>query len=325
MATTSSTIAVNIQGYYDRLLLDNNYALTTFDKFGDAKKLPDGQGTRVTWRRYNKIAPSTVALTESVTPSAIDLGTTEITATVDAYGQLVVLSDVIQTNGLDPIVNETVKLLSESHAQTYDLVIRDAVVPNIANRIYIAADLASTTATDVATVESFRKAALALKKNNARPFTPMIEATDKVGTTAIKPSFWSVVSPEVKYDLETQNGYVSAENYASTKTLMDGEVGAIVSAGIRLCETTNGYIDVDAGNLGTDVYFTPVFARGAYGFVKTGKMNSKTIIKPLGSSGVSDGLNQRSSVGYKFQSCAKVLDDSACVVICSASSQGNNA
>lgn len=324
MANTGlAQLPANLQGYYDRRLLERVNNLIVHDKFAQMRSLPANNGTKVNFRRYNNIAPATTPLTEGVTPSGSSLSSVEISATIQQYGDFVTLTDQLNMHGLDNIVAEATDICADAMAETQDLVIRDGIVPNITNKIFIANDEASTLETDIITVEAFRLASLDLKTQNAKPFTPFVDATDKVGTSAIRPSFWAIAAPEIIYDLEGQSGYVPAENYASTKTLMEGEVGAVVNAGIRIIETNAAYKNVDGGNLNVDTYHTSVYAKDAYGVVRCEKGNGKVIVKPLGSG--NDPIDQRSTVGYKFSSVAKILNDSFLCSIVSAASTGDNA
>ncbi len=230
---------------------------------------------------------------------------------------------MVNIHGLDNTVAEATDILGYQNGQTMDEVYRDQIVPNLANKIFIANDEASTVAGDTVTVEAFKTAELLLKKQNAMKFTPMINATDGVGTSSIRPSFWGLAHPDVVYDLEDQEGYVPAENYASTKTLEEGECGAV--KGVRLIETTQGYINEDAGVDSVDVYHTPIFAQNCYGIVTVrGEGNTGVIVKPLGSAGTADPLDQRSTVGWKTEGVAKILNDAYGVSIVSSASQGSN-
>lgn len=226
-------------------------------------------------------------------------------------------------HGLDNTVAEATDVIGYQMGETLDEVVRDAIIPNLANKIFIAADEASTVAGDIITVASIKAAILQLKKQNAQKFTPMISATDGVGTSAIRSAYWGIVSSDVVFDLEDQTGFISAENYASTKTLAEGEVGAVKD--VRFVETNKAYINADGGNLTVDTYHTAIFGKDAYGIVKVGKGNSKVIVKPLGSAGSADPIDQRSTVGWKASTVAKILNDQFAVSIVSASSQGANA
>ncbi len=62
-----------------------------------------------------------------------------------------------------------------------------------------------------------------------------------------------------------------------------------------------------AGANGQDVYSTLVIADDAYGTTKVAGGGLQHIVKPLGSGGSSDPLNQRATVGWKATKTAKIL------------------
>lgn len=321
--TTLTQLPANIQGFYDRNLLERAEALLVHDMFGQERGLPKKNGTRVNFRRYTNLATATTPLTEGVTPAGSQLSVTDINATVSQYGDYVTLTDMVDVHGLDNTVKEATDILGYQMGQTLDEVVRDGIVPNLANKIFIAADEASTVAGDIITVAAIKAGILQLKKQNAMKFTGMINATDGVGTSAVRPAFWGILNPDVTFDLEDQTGFISAENYASTKTLKEGEVGAVKE--VRFVETTQGYINADGGAVNVDTYHTPIFAENAYGVVKVrGKGNAGVIVKPLGSAGTADPLDQRSTIGWKVTTVPKILNDAFAVSIVSSSSQGAN-
>jgi len=74
-----------------------------------------------------------------------------------------------------------------------------------------------------------------------------------------------------------------------------------------------GIIPSGGGN-SIDAHATIIYGKDAFGMVKLGgkgKPNIQIIVKPLGSSGDSDPLNQRGSIGWKvpFFACAVLQDD----------------
>lgn len=286
------------------------------------RSLPKNSGTKINFRRYANLAPATTPLTEGVTPAGSQLSATDISATIQQYGDFVTLTDQIDMHGLDNTVAEATDIIGYQMGETVDEVIRDGVVPNLSNAITIAADEASTLATDIITGASIKAAILQLKSQNAMKFTPMITSGTGVGSSAVRSAYWGVIHPDVVFDLEDQTGFISVENYASTKSIIEGEVGAFKD--VRFVETNKAYINADGGNLTVDTYSTAIFGENSYGVIKLGKDNSKVLIKPLGSAGSSDPLDQRSTVGFKCSVVSKILNDQFAVKIISASSQGNN-
>lgn len=320
--TTLTQLPANIQGFYDRKLLERAEALLVHDRFGQMRTLPKNSGTKVNFRRYSNLNPATTPLTEGITPSGSQLSATDISATIQQYGDFVTLTDQINMHGLDNTVAEATDIIGYQMGETVDEVIRDGVVPNLANKIFIAADEASTVPADIITGAAIKAAILQLKNQNAMKFTPIVASGTGVGSSAVRSAYWGIIHPDVVFDLEDQAGFISAEKYASVSVLTEGEVGSYKD--VRFVESTKAYINVDGGSTTTDTYTTAIFGENAYGVIKLGKDNSKVIIKNLGSAGSADPLDQRSTVGFKCSVVSKILNDQFAVGIVSASSQGAN-
>jgi N4-gp56 family major capsid protein len=90
-------------------------------------------------------------------------------------------------------------------------------------------------------------------------------------------------------------------------------------------KSTQGYINTDGGASAVDTYHTPIFGKEGYGIVSLrGKGKFETFVKPLGSAGTADPIDQRSTVGWKASTVAKVLNDAFMCSVISASSVGTN-
>lgn len=316
-------VPAGVQAFYDKNLLMRAVPYFVHDKFGQAKPLPTKNSESIKFRRYSNLASATTPLTEGVTPAGSQLAVTDITATVVQYGDFVTLTDKIAMHVEDNVVKEATDILGDQAGLTLDTVWRDAIIPNLANAITIGATEGATVAGDTITGASLDQAVLTLKKNLAKKFTGIISGSDKVGTSPVRASYMSIVHPDVVYDLESVTGYKNVAEYASQGDVQEGEVGSYKD--IRFIESTQGYINADGGNGTVDTYHTAVFGKEGYGVVSLrGKAKFETIVKPLGSSGTADPINQRSTVGWKASTVAKILNDSFMVSVISSSSQGAN-
>ena len=85
-----------------------------------------------------------------------------------------------------------------------------------------------------------------------------------------------------------------------------GSAALTLSAAATLAKDTVLWPE-GAGALGQDVYSTLVIADDAYGVTKVAGGGLRHIVKPLGSGGTSDPLDQRSTVGWKALKAAKIL------------------
>ena len=324
-AGADSQITAEVAGYYNKLLLTRAEANLVHDKMGQMRPVPKNNSLKATFRRYENLAVNTSALTEGVTPSGTSLTETDVTATASQYGDFVTMSDLMTDNGLDlNVVAEATDILGYQMGLSVDTVWRDAIIPSLANNVIVGqATEGAVTATDTITVASIKQAILNLKNQNAMKFTSKIGATDKVGTKPIRAGYFGIIHPDVVYDLEDQDGYIASAEYAQYGDLQEGEVGSVKEA--RFVETTNAYINANGGDTNVDTYHTAIFGKEAYGIVDVrGKDNSSIIVKPAGSAGTADPLNQRSTVGWKCVTTAVILNDAFAVSIISASSQGAN-
>ena len=106
--------------------------------------------------------------------------------------------------------------------------------------------------------------------------------------------------------------------YSGGVAIMDGEVGRL--GGVRFIETTN--VQVKNNSSSVPIHYTMIIGKDAYGVVDVdGSVKPQAIIKPHGSAGTADPLNQRATVGYKTMFTAKRLDEFSMIRIESAASE----
>jgi N4-gp56 family major capsid protein len=79
--------------------------------------------------------------------------------------------------------------------------------------------------------------------------------------------------------------------------------------------TTNAYVASGVGVGGVDVHYTIVLAQNAYAQTRISGQALKNIVKPLGSAGTADPLDQRSTSGWKASYVAKILNQGYLVVV----------
>lgn len=289
MVTTTTGLAPTMQTYYDRKMLE--YAKTQFvyANYAQKRSIPKNNGKTVQFRRWNLFTPnaSAQALTEGVTPNAQNLSMTAITATVAQYGAYVEVSDLLDMTAIDNVISDSSELLGEQMGNVLDMIVRD-VMHTTTNIQYANGKVgdANIAATDVLTVAEIRKAVRTLKKNKARKFTR------KGG----KPHFVCICDPSATYDLQSDSLWQDVSKYSSAEQIYDGELGKLF--GVVFVESTNEKVVKNTNTI--DVHDTFVFGADAYGTIDiAGSGAIKAIVKPHGSSGTADPLDQRATVGAK--------------------------
>ena len=309
MLTSRTQIPAEVNNVYDRALLERAVALFVHMKWGQTKDVGSNAGTdTIKFRRYANLNPATTALTEGITPAGNQLSQSVLTAQVQYYGDYVVLTDKLQYETLDPVLTETAEILGDQAGDTLDQLTRDVLsagtnVLRVNNR----AGIANIVATDIIDAVSLRKAIRTLKNGKAKPISKMVDASTGFATSPIAPAYVAIVHPNTVFSLSKLPGFIPVENYANKSGLMEGEVGKFEQ--IRFVESTNAKVFAGQGSGGIDVYGTLILGANAYGLTRLSGKAMQNIVKPLGSGGSLDPLNQRATSGWKATFVAKILND----------------
>lgn len=314
--STTTMLPPGTQAFYDRNLLRRAMPAEVFGRFGQKRTLAQRNGNQIKFRRYSKLAPASTPLVEGVTPSGTALALTDIIATLQQYGDYITMSDMVTMTNTDPIVTEATDILGDQAGTTIDLARRDVLVTgtNVAYAGLVGARnqvAAKITGTDLDRAIRF------LKNQDATFMKEGMRGSDVVGSGAVRKAFIAVVHPDVEFDLEQIPGYRSVTDYGTMDGVMEDEIGAYKN--VRFISTTSAKIWLGAGAAGTtnlknngtnyDVYATLIFAADAYAVIPLAGAGMSTYVKPLGSAGTADPLEQRSTVGWKATTTTRILND----------------
>jgi N4-gp56 family major capsid protein len=298
--TGTGSVATKPQAFYDKLLL-KTLRFRSFDheRFAQTRPMPRNAGDTINFRKIGVLAPALTPLSEGVTPTGNSATITAISATTAQYGDFIEFSDRVDFQMVDPIVAEYTKEQGVQASETKDTLVRDELHGG-SNVIYAASRVSRATLAvgDKPTVDLFRKAALTLKKNKVKP--------------AAGGKYVVFISPDTTFDLLDDAKFIKAYEIAqNNKPFIDGEVADVY--GIKFVEVENWKVFTGAGASGANVHSSVMVGEEAYGVTKiNGEGDVKTIIKPLGSSGTSDPLNQRQTIGWKINAfVAKRLKEEA--------------
>lgn len=307
-ATTTDTLTPEMKTYYDKLLIKLTGPALVHDQFAQKRNIPKNGGKKIEFRKFDPLPKALTPLTEGVTPKGKKMSVTDITAEVSQYGDYILLSDVIQMTSIDPIVVEATEEIAEQAGKTLDTVTREVI--NAGTNVQYAGGAAARsaiTAANVLNVMEVMKAVTTLKGQNAKP---------------VGDSFVAVLHPYVALDLMRDEEYKEMFKYTNAKPMYEGEIGKF--SNVRFVESTEAKIWNLAGD-GVSVFSTLVIGKNAYGTTEIEGGGLQHIVKPLGSSGAADPLNQRSTVGWKALKTAVMLVQQYMVRIESTASQYSKA
>lgn len=308
--TTRTQITAENQSFYDRNLLDRALPELVHTMFAQVRDIPRNAGTNtIKFRRYGSLVAATTPLTEGVTPAGSQLAITDITATVAQYGDFVTLTDVIDYESVDPVFMEAGEVLGEQAGDTIDQLTRDIL--NAGTSVSFGGSgntqTSEVAAGDVATTTNVNAAVLTLKNNNAKKLKRRVDASTGYQTNPLDAAFVAIVHTNLSATIKAFTGFVKIENYASKADIMPGEFGYYNN--VRFIESTNAKVFTAGGTGSIDVYSILILAANAYGTTRISGEALQNIIKPLGSAGSADPLNQRATTGWKMTFVAKILNN----------------
>ena len=309
-ATTTTQIPAEVNNFYDRTLLYRAIPLFVHTKWAQVRDIPRKVGTlTIKFRRYGNLTAATTPLSEGITPTGSQLSVTDITATVAQYGDFITVTDVLDFSSQDPVLMDAAEILGDQMGDTLDQLTRDILAAG--TNVYFGGSghtlTSQVAAGEIITTTLILKVVRLLKNNKARRMTKMVNATTGYGTSPLNASYIGICHPNVSYDLKAMTGWVGVEKYASTASVMEGEIGKYDE--VRFVETTNAKVFTAGGASGIDVYATLIFGSDAYGTTRISGEAVKNIVKPLGSAGAADPLDQRATSGWKATFVAKILND----------------
>lgn len=291
--TTTTQVDPAVQQFYDRNLLERAQPYRIHEKLAQTRNINRKSGDTIKFRRYASLTPATTPLTEGVTPPGQQANKTDLTAQVKQYGDFLHVSDWVDLTTEDPVLTEFSDLLGEQMGRTRDALCRDVLVAT-ASAIDVSGAL-STTVLD--------SAIQTLINNDARMVTQMVQAGTGIGTQPVSQAFWAMAHTDKLTDLKGLSGFLPVREYPRQDDVQDAEWGAYEN--IRFLLSTQGYKDTSL----TYPYKIPIVGQNAYGVTEIEGGAAKNIIKPFGSGGTEDPLEQRATSGWKMTFAARILND----------------
>ncbi|CDS48918.1 hypothetical protein [Polaromonas sp. CG9_12] len=307
-------ISPRTAAYAAKKLLKRGLPYLVLEKFGQAQPLPAHNSKVVKFRRYTALPTTPVALTEGVTPAGQTLQATDVTATLQQYGDKTTITDVVIDTHEDPVMNEAVNLLGEQAAQMIEKM-RFGVLKAGTNVSY-ANGAARNVVNTALSLTMQQRAVRTLKRQNARPITEIVASSARYETANVAPGFVGLIHPDLEADVRAMTGFVAAERYG-TMTPWENELGKVND--VRYVTSTIFEPFADAGGakgtmlsttgVNADVYPVLYLGRDFFGIVALKGQFAvfPMIVNPTPSD--SDPLSQRGHAAWKSMTTCVILND----------------
>lgn len=319
--TTYGDITPRIGGYAKTRLLKRGQHLLVVERFGQVDPLQKNKTKTVKWRRYNSLSRATAPLAEGIPPAGQKLTYTDVTATLEQYGDTVEITDVIKDTHTDPVLNETMDLCGEAAAETIEEV-RIVIIRAGTNVFYANGVATRATVNSPPTRGDFRKIYRYFKKYKAREISKIVKASVKISTEPVAPAYFCMGHTDLDADLRGISNFIPGEQYSNSDKLLPGEIGKIEQFRIVLTamfdpwETSgasgttylSGGVEVSSAAQ-ADVYPLLFVAKDAYGIVPLQGFNAvhPMVLNP-GKPSKSDPLGQKGFCSWKTYQTAAILN-----------------
>lgn len=287
------------------------------EKYLDMKPLPTNSTKVAIFRRYEALEKALTPLVEGVTPVGKNIRSTDVTCTLQQYGDFVQLTDQIADLHEDPVLQEYIGITAEQAAQTLET-LRYNVLKAGTNVFFAGSAVQRDQVVAALSLTSQRKVTRAFKRQNVGYITSQTASTPNYGTVSVRASYVGLVHPDCENDVRAMTGFKDAVDYGAKVPVDSFEIGSVED--VRYIRSTIFESFADAGGAkGTmvsttgvkaDVY--PVLYLGAHCAASVPLKGKGSITAPIvrnpGTISDSDKLGQRGHVGWKAYFGAVILN-----------------
>lgn len=316
---TYGDISPRTAAYAAARLLKRGQHLMVAERFGQPKPLPRNHGKTMKFRRYESLPRADAPLAEGIPPAGSKLTYTDVSVTLEQYGDFVPHTDVIKDTHEDPILRESLDLCSEQIAETKE-VIRIAVLKAGTN-VFYANSAANRAAVNSPPLRSdLRRIYRSFRRNKAQEISRIVAASTKISTQPVEPAFFILGSTDLDGDFRNMDGFVKAAEYSNSAKALPGEIGSVEQFRIILTPLFEPWLaggasgttylsngDAPSSSSACDVYPLIIVGKDAYGLVPLQGENAVTpfVVNPKPSH--SNKLGQEGHVGWKMYDATVIL------------------
>lgn len=314
--STNGGLSQRTNVYAEREMLKHAMPTLVLEKTGPlVKPMPKNKSTTIKFRRPVPFAASTVPLQEGVTPTATGFSYEDVSGTLDQYGMVSTVTDVIEDTHEDPVLNDIVVQLGENIGRTQEA-LNYAVLRGGTNVYYAN----GTQRTDVNTVISLAKqraVVRGLEAQKAMKVTQVLSGSPNYATRPVEGGYIAVGHTDLDADIRNMPGFLPTAEYGQRSVISPQEIGSVETVRYILSADLGSFADaggakgsmVSTSGTSADVYPVLIFGKEAWGLVPLrGQGSVAPSIIPVGQKTKDDPLGQRGYAGYKFWHLALILN-----------------
>lgn len=290
MSSTTTTLSNIMSTFYDKVFLDRAEAELRFDWGAQQRTMPRNMGKTVIFNRFSPLAKISSGITEAAIPSAVDMTSTQVSATIVEYGSYTKVGSLFNLTSLDENLKEHIEVHGQNAGESIDSLIAAELSANATVQFASGKSaLTAVAATDTFDGAEIRKAVRTLKTNKAKTFE--------------NGYFRGIVQPYTAYDLMGDTEWLDAYRYTDATNIKSGVIGRL--HGVEFAESNNSTTESSTAT----VYHNYIFGKNAYGSIKlAGQDGPRIYVKTPGSNSTDNPVDTFSTIGWKVFFVAKILN-----------------
>ena len=306
MTNTLQTLTAEAKQYYEKEMLLRAQISQVFYPLAKKSPLPMNSGNSISFRRLNAFALATTPLAEGQNPNEVPASISEITCTLNEYGNFTKYSSALAKMGIDKVVAEFVPAFGQNGGESVDAIIATIATAGT-SVIFGGAQTARTslTASHVLTLAMVRRGIAQLDTNNSRRFAAG-PTNEKVGNG----KYYLIVHPRVVEDLKNDSEFkLAVQQNANNDIFFSGSIMMI--DGVEIVQTTcPSIVKTGEGSGGANVYLGLLVGQDFFAAPEiSGNNKFELITHDIGSAGTADALNMTGSIGWKSTFTSTVLNN----------------
>lgn len=224
--TTYDDISPRTRGKAVRKLLERGQHMMTTERFGQVDPQPKNSSLTRKWRRYHSLPRASAPLADGIPPTGHKLTHTDITASLEFYGDVVIITNTIQDTHEDAVLNECMTICGEQAAETIEET-RINFLKAGSNVFYADGAASRATVASPMTRGDFRKIYRYFKKYKAREISEVIKASALVSTEPVEMAYFAMGHTDLDADIRGISGFVPKVQYSNSTRALPGEIGKI--------------------------------------------------------------------------------------------------
>ena len=291
-------------------------------RFGQADDQDKNSSKIRKWRRYELLPPAVAPLAEGITPHGLKVSYSDYMATLQQYGAVINLTDVIEDTHEDPVLKTFTDHCVTQASQTIELVTFDILKSG--SNVQYAGGVATRALVNVGPSRAdLRVISRTLNRNRAEKITQVIAPSEKISTSGVPAAYFGMCHTDLLPDMRTVTGWKNAVEYSNPNEPLPYEEGAVDEFRFIFTQECTPFTALGASgttflssgtapttSAAADVYPIIIVGKDAYGVVRLQGMNAaKIYVKNPNEPTKDDPLAQRGTIGWKMWFAAAILNE----------------